>query len=235
MREMAVFLTSLSDIRKDSEITYVINPNPIDNVLSKKWWDSKPIDITGDTKVIYDGLKDFFPNLDVMIPPLPFSTIDKFHKDLYFVLYTMEQLHQKDGHTIRTINTDTVTTDDILEILKNRQYVAHLISTLGPQMKPMSSLQEDQITKTRMTRYKRFLTYLFNNMNKITENLRNTVLSMNNKSKFTGGKTQKKFYNRISKTRRKRYVTKTFQMKTRKKYQKSNRSKKNKTLRKTQI
>jgi len=259
-------LRSLSDLREDNMITYTNNfyKGGTNAQWSLSYYfspdtfklDAHLIFVTPIRELIYAALQEFFPNLDAMIPigknpqyenmKIPNSDYVLI-LDVFRVLKTLEQISISTGGF--TLHTETKTTYDILEILRNRQYVARLISTLGPQLEPLNEMREGV---TRSTRWTRFLISLRTQAGHANENLEamthlnTTVWSMF--GRLDGGKTRRRRPTRSSnKTQYKRDFDEgvrdnpmtssashksTRETINRKKTKRSNRPKKNKTRRK---
>ena len=139
----------------------------------------------------------------------------------------MEQLSRVDGHTLSKNQTHPTNGDYILATLNNREYIARLISTLGP-MEPFSQTRTDV---TRITRWKRFLNKI-NIISTSNQHLQTTIQNYVYIGPSRGGKKTHKKRKTLKKTKRTkkiRYVTKSSH---RKKTKNANRSKKNNTRRK---
>jgi hypothetical protein len=248
-------LRSLSDIIIDSGITYKntfgSNGPGYDGSLSLYFRNNvftpKKLEWVNPIRVaILKALLMFFPNLHDMVP----INEDGYYSndDVFNVLYTLEQLSRQRGGV--TLPRDA-TQDNILLILVDRQYVARLISTLGPQLEPLDAIREGV---TRSTRWTRLLDYLKTTAGDADENdetteamthLNTTVFSMLRLGggKSSGRKTRRRRLTRSpNKTHRKTsqlhlQTSSTSHKSTRetinrKKTKRSNRTKKNKTRRK---
>jgi hypothetical protein len=231
------FLTDLSDIKIDNNIHFDITPTitPGDNYSLSYYFNPSITGVDSIRDIIYNTLKEFFPNLDTIVP---LNNNQYQINDVYNLLYTMEQLSVDRGHTLsKIINTNTPYPDHIkyiLATLDDRAYIARLISTLGP-MEPFSTSRTDI---TRITRWRRFLDSIYRITTETIStddtilHLQSTIQNYVYISGAIGGKkthrkrnTQKK----TNRTKKRRYVTKSSH---RKKTKNANRSKKNNTRRK---
>jgi hypothetical protein len=244
--DMANHLRSLSDMREDSGITYTntfVPPYGPGSEWSLSFYFTN-IQLNGLPKIretLYSALQMFFPNLDTMVP------IENEHYqyyDVYKVLYTLEQLSLPTGGS--TLHPGTATINDILVILRNRQYVARLISTLGPQLEPLNEIREGVTRSTRWTRFLQYLTtttgYADEN-DETTEGMPHLNATVSSMLGLRGGNSNRRKTRRRRPTRspnkthrkisRLRLETSSTSNKSnRKKTKRSNRPKKNKTRRK---
>jgi hypothetical protein len=163
-------------------------------------------------------LKSHFPNLDVMIPPT--ATTYAVMKDVYDVLYTLEQLSLKTNS--HTLHQEYSKIEDIIKILMNRQYVARLVSTLGPQLGNTEMKRDGSETRLQ-TRWDLFIFTLRNLSTKSNTKLSPIILILDEiRERLGGNKTRRKRHIQTNKTMKRRYVTKTSH---RKKTKNANRSK----------
>ena len=219
------FLTDLSDIRSDNNIHFDKTPTITPGAeysLSYYFTNITGVDLIRET--IYKTLIEFFPNLNTIVP---LNNNQYQINDVYNLLYTMEQLSRVDGHTLSKNQTHPTNGDYILATLNNREYIARLISTLGP-MEPFSQTRTDV---TRITRWKRFLNKI-HILSTSNQHLQTTIQNYVYIGRAIGGKKthrKRKTLKKTKRTKKIRYVTK---ISHRKKTKNANRSKKNNTRRK---
>jgi len=232
------YLRSLLDMRKESGITYknTYKDSQNNDISLSLYFNNIGTNTSGvllnndrmlkhNKRIrakILRAMNLFFPNLQL-------------YNNIYFVLYTLEQLSIETGGF--TLKEKTENLQDILDILNNRKDVAKLISTLGPQMAPL-----ELSYNTRATRWIRFLNYIknteFKNNNTTLYEIVSSIIGDYNRIKGGISSVRRRNAQPDNKTRRKfrrqHIMTSSTSRETKgkKKTKNINRSKKNKTRRK---